>query len=133
MQRFAEYEAIASNAVDDLYGERIRVEPRDDGEFSKVGPDTARPSIETIAVVDFEPKVLKTRNSGRHDADISDVIGEKLHVSIQERHLTYSLRPGDLIHLLDRSAPYADVAAVSAVEPDGIGRVLLRCKPGRAR
>ncbi|MFC5509273.1 hypothetical protein [Bosea massiliensis] len=133
MQKFAAYEAIASSLNDGLYGERVRLEPRADGEFSKVGADVSRPALELTAIVDFEPKVLKTRNSGRHDADVSDVIGEKIHISIQERLVPYELRSGDLIHFLERSSPYPSVAAVSTVEPDGIGRILVRCKPGRVR
>ncbi|MBN9444377.1 hypothetical protein [Bosea sp. (in: a-proteobacteria)] len=133
MQKFAAYEAIASSLNDDLYGERVRLEPRADGEFAKVGVDASRPALECVAIVDFEPKVLKTRNSGRFDADVSDVIGEKIHVSVQERLVPYALRSGDLIHLLDRAEPYPSVAAVSTVEPDGIGRILLRCKPSKAR
>lgn len=132
-QKFAALESVASALVDDMYGERVRLEPRADGEFAKVGTDHNRPGLTLSAVVDFEPKVLKTRNSGRYDADVSDLIGEKCHVSIKEAYLPYSLREGDIIHLLERAAPYPATLLVSAVEPDGIGRVILRCKPGKPR
>ena len=133
MQKFAAYETIVSEHVDDMFGERIRIEPRADGEFTKVGSDPGRPSIDVTAIVDFEPKVLKSRNSGRFDADSTDLSGEKLHVSVKELLVPYRLQPGDHIHLLDRAAPYPSKVSISTVEPDGLGRILVRCAPGVAR
>lgn len=133
MQKFATYETIVSDHVDDMFGERIRIEPRADGEFAKVGSDPGRPAIDVTAVVDFEPKVLKSRNSGRFDADSTDLSGEKLHVSVKETLVPYRLRAGDHVLFLDRGAPYPAKASVATVEPDGLGRILIRCTAGAGR
>ncbi|KAB0269061.1 hypothetical protein [Microvirga brassicacearum] len=131
MQKFDAYEAIASENVDDLFGEEIYVEPRADGEFVKGTADPLRVAFSTVGVVDFSPKTMKTRYGGRNDADASELVGELLHISIREVNLPTTIKPGDRVQMLSR--PLEPVAAVTTVEPDGLGRVILRCKPGKMK
>ncbi len=132
-QLFAEHEARVSDEIEYQFGEKIAVMPQaSQGEFLKKGPDTERPDLPSIvAVIDFEPKMLKSRYGGRNDADTPDLIGEKIHVSIRESYLPYELKEGDLLVFLERAAPYPTRVIVSTTEPDGIGRLIVRCKPGK--
>ncbi len=128
MQKFSEYEAMASDAVDDLYGEKVRLEPRADGRFVRsISPDTTREPFDIpAAAVDFTPALIRTRNAGRNDADMPDIAGELVHISVRNSYLQYAPRNGDRIILVDRpGAPV--VAIVKDPEPDGIGRTILRC------
>ncbi|MDQ0510884.1 hypothetical protein [Ancylobacter amanitiformis] len=127
MQKFAEYEAMVTQAVDDLYGERVRVEPRADSKFVLASADPDRPAT-TIeaAVVDLQPAVARLRNAGRNDADMAEVSADLCHISIADARLPFALRRGDRFRLIDR--PEQPVWAVSKEpEPDGIGRTVFRC------
>lgn len=130
MQKFAALDDRVSDRVEDLYGESIRIEPRTDGELMKGGPDESRPPVTLTAIVDFQPAVLKSKYDGRFDAKAPDLSGEKLHVSIRRSVLSYDLKQGDRIVMLDRSGETVTIGA--APEYDGIGRVLCRCKPAKA-
>ena len=129
-QRFAEYEEIVSEHVDDLFGEEIRIEPRADGDLLKGVADPARPVATIIAVVDYNPIVVRSRDPGRYGADTPDLSGEKLHVSIADSRLPYKLKAGDRIVAIDR--PDQPTFAVAIVEPDGLGRTVCRCKLGKS-
>lgn len=129
-QQFAAYEEIVSEYVDDLYGENIRVEPRADGDLLKGVADPARPVLTIVAVVDYNPIVVRSRDPGRYGADTPDLSGEKLHVSIADSRLPYKLKAGDRIVALDR--PGQPMFAVAIVEPDGLGRSVCKCKLGKA-
>jgi hypothetical protein len=130
VQLFAEFEAMASEAVDGLYGEVLRVEPRADGEYVVGGADETREPYERTGIIDFAPKVVRTRYAGRNDADMPEHMGEMVHVSFDETIIPYAPKQGDLIRAIGRPAP-APVFSVTTVEPDGLGRVVLRCKPTR--
>jgi len=128
MQKFSEYEAMASDAVDDLYGEKVRLEPRADGRFVRSeSPDPSRvPFNIPLAAVDFTPALIRTRNAGRNDADMPDISGELVHVSVRNSYLQYQPQNGDRLVLVDRPGQ-PTVAIVKDPEPDGIGRTILRC------
>ena len=118
---------MVSEAVDGLYGEVLRVEPRADGEYVVGAADETRDAYERPGVIDFSPKVVRTSYAGRNDADMPELLGEMVHVSFAESVIPFVPRQGDLIRTVGRSP--AQAFSVVTVEPDGIGRVILRCKP----
>lgn len=129
MQKFAEYEAMASESVDDLYGERVRVEPRADGKFVRQAADPQRAPFDILfAAVDLQPVIGRLRNAGRNDADTAEISADLCHISVADHRLTQEVRRGDRIRLLDRPGQPC-WAVAREPEPDGIGRTVIRCTP----
>jgi len=126
-QRFASYERRLSEAVDRMYGERLRVVPQSVGEFMNVD-DPDRSPYETFGPVDFNPVVATPKAIGKNDGDSVQVSGERIHISLHEQRLPAGAKfpvQGDVIVLLDREGEPR--VRVGNREPDGIGRVILRC------
>lgn len=120
--KFAGIERLVSRAVDNLYGELVRVDPRADGPFVRSGTgDPDRASFTTTAVIDFDPVVATVRRSEGTSAAIA---GESVHVSFAASSLPVDLRLGDHLVALDRGER---TFVINVVEPDGLGRVLCRC------
>lgn len=121
--RFARFEALASCAVDREFGERVRVEPqRKSGEFSHGGPDPDRTAFEATAVVDLTPALLTTERTAAHPTTVPS---ETVHVSFATSALPILPRQGDIIVALERDGR---TFLVAVTEPDGMGRVLCRCR-----
>ena len=129
MQKFDLYESMISDVIDDQFGEQVSVEPRADGEFVTGQVDPNRPATTIEAIVDYNPTTMQNRRSGRESEETSELIGERIHVSVRNSHLPYKLTTGDRITFVSR--PGAPTVVVSTAEPDGIGRTVYRCKPGR--
>lgn len=129
MQKFADFEAMVSQAVDDLYGETVRVEPRADGKFVRQGADADRPAFDiTDAVVDIQPAVARLRNAGRNDGDTAEISADLCHISIADSRLGLMPRRGDRFVLVERvGSPVWQVA--KDPEPDGLGRTVFPCTP----
>jgi hypothetical protein len=129
MQKFAEFEEMVTQAVDDLYGERIAVEPRADGKFVRQAGDPLRYLFEIeLAAVDFQPTLARLRNAGRNDADMAEVSADLCHISVADKYLREPLRRGDRFRLLERDGQPV-VAIAKDPEPDGLGRTVFRCVP----
>lgn len=129
--RFSRLETRVSSRVDSMYGEPLRIQPKAVGEFVSVN-DSDRPAYDAFGVIDFEPKVVQMKGVGRHDGDYADVEGGAIHISIHESKLPTARaqwpRQGDTITLTDRTVD--NTFQVASVEPDGIGRMICRCRRG---
>jgi hypothetical protein len=126
-QRFAQYERRLSEAVDRTYGETLRVIPQAVGEFLNTD-DPDRLPYNTVGPVDFNPVVATPKAIGKSDGDSVQVSGERVHVSLHSDNLPVGAafpQQGDLIELLERDG--LPRVRVMNREPDGIGRVILKC------
>ncbi|HSI42120.1 MAG TPA: hypothetical protein VLA00_16370 [Xanthobacteraceae bacterium] len=121
--RFANYERLASRAVDRVFGEAVRVDPQAGGRFTRGSLDPDRASFSAVAAVDFNPVIVTTR---RHEEASAELTGDRAHASFGAPSLPVQLRPGDRIVLLERDEL---ALIIRVVEPDGLGRVLCRCVP----
>jgi hypothetical protein len=122
--KFASIERLVSRAVDNLYGEIVRVDPRADGRFVHAAADPDRASFTTTAIVDLDPIIATPRQNDGASASLS---GARVHVSFATSSLPVDLRSGDRIVALERGER---AFIINVVEPDGIGRVLCGCIEG---
>lgn len=124
--RFQSLERRMSAAVDTLHGERTRVVPTDRNAFASAA-STLRTPYEAIGVFDMNPKVTMVRSQSRYEGDAASIAADRVHVSYDIAALPAENlwpRRGDEIELLDR--PDMPLIKVNVVEPDGLGRIVIR-------
>ena len=126
---FAELERLATDAVDTLYGEPVRIERKVGGEFFSGSADSSRPEITVIGIVDLSPMVVAVQDESSTDGFQPTLAGEKIHVSFdEERFATADEKPRENDILVAATRPNSPRFRVSRIDPDGIGRFVCVCQ-----
>lgn len=127
--KFAEFERLISDRVDDVMGERTLVTYYKKAEFVAETADAEREPLEIVGVVDFTPTVPQMQDRGRYDGFVPSLAGDKIVVSYDE-HLfqTFADRPvaGTVIETLDRPKNFK--LRVTRADPDELGRIICVCE-----
>lgn len=124
--RFQTIERRMSAAVDRLHAERTRVVPTDRNGFASAASTLRTPYIAT-GVIDMNPVTTLVRSQSRYEGDAASVSADRVHVSYDVAALpAQNLWPrrGDEIEFMDRDNEPR--IKVNVVEPDGLGRVVIR-------
>lgn len=125
---YADILSDAMSAVDDVFGERLRIEPRlRSGKSERPGPDETRPATTITGVLRMESAMVERGNfigrrwEGEMEAD-------KAEVFIQHANMpAYDLRDGDRITALDRVG--APMFEVNRIDQGHAGRMILQVTP----
>ena len=130
MSIFAGFERLITGAVDKYMGEPILIEPRLVGGYVKGPADVSRSTLTVIGLVDLNPVVLETKRKGKYDAYEPDLLGQRVHVSMDAaQFMARSLWPTKGDNLTAITMDGTPKWQVSAVEPDGLGRFVCICVP----
>lgn len=126
--RFSVFEKRLSRSVDHTYSETTRIVPMARGKLS-TSADPDRQPYEIVGIVDLSPMVVGARASSRYVADSGSVTADKIHVSYSEQLLPVNRalwpRKDDEIECDDRPDPIR--LKVEVAEPDGLGRMIVKC------
>lgn len=127
--KFAEFERMISDRIDDVMGERTLVTHYKKSEFVAESADPEREPFEVVGVVDFTPTIPQMQDRGRYDGFVPSLAGDKIIVSYDEhRFQNLADRPvaGAVIETLDR--PKNFTLRVTRVDPDELGRIVCVCE-----
>ncbi|WP_313026790.1 hypothetical protein [Brucella sp.] len=127
--KFAEFERLISDRVDDVMGERTLVTHYKKAEFVAAAPDPEREPLEVVGVVDFTPTIPQMQDRGRYDGFIPSLAGDKIIVSYdQYAFKNPSDRPvdGTVIETMDRPQNFR--LRVTRADPDELGRIVCVCE-----
>lgn len=133
MAIFSEFEAEVSAAVDDVFGDPIRIIPMVKGRLVSGSEDNSREPRTVVGVVDYNPELVTAKDKGQYDAFQPDAVGVRVHVSFDVGKLgaedTWP-RVGDRLKAL--SMPGQPVFRVSYVGARELSRVVFHCVPDEA-
>lgn len=119
----------AAVAVDEEFGESVRIEPLGGGGYFVGGVDGARPALTRIGIVTFNDEVAHMRGARSTDSDRASVQEAWFSVSFRDAALIgVDLREGDRIVLLSPFRGGVAGRVSGAPRIDGAGRriVMLR-------
>lgn len=123
---FSALMAAADESIDGVFGETIRIEPQFAGGDYAVTADPDRLPFECLGVVTYVLDTLRAEGSGKSNSALPRLAGEAVRVSIRASLLGgASIRQKDRLVMLER--PGDEALIVHAIEPDDVGRILLRC------
>jgi hypothetical protein len=127
---FADLERLATGAIDDVYGETVRVTGMKPGagDYGGEAEDDGRPSFDVTAIPDFNPVAATVTDEGQFDGRQPFVAAERVHVSIDAAVLNWMPRKHDKISLISRS-PVEHFVLSREPDEDGLGRIVCVCVP----
>lgn len=127
--KFAEYERLISDRIDDEMGERTLVTHYKKSEFVAATPDPEREPFEIVGVIDFTPTIPQMQDRGRYDGFVPSLAGDKISVSYNVGAFkSRSDWPGagTVIETMDRPENFK--LRVTRVDPDELGRIVCVCE-----
>ncbi|MEN5278068.1 hypothetical protein ABE527_14080 [Brucella sp. TWI432] len=127
--KFAEFERLISDRVDDVMGERTLVTYYKKAEFVAESVDLEREKLEIVGVVDFTPTVPQMQDRGRYDGFVPSLAGDKISVSYNVGAFkSRSDWPvvGTVIETMDRPENFK--LRVTRADPDELGRIVCVCE-----
>lgn len=126
--RYANLMSQVTAAVDDVFGERLRIEPRTRGTSRNLpGPDPDRAAV-TVTGVLRSRDALVDRGASQGGAWEGEMPGDKAMVYIRtDKAPAYHITDGDRVVCLDR--PATPAYEVASVHRDGTARLALHVTP----
>ena len=115
MSLFDDIDGSLQAAMDQVFGEAIRVLPQRGGNYGAGAPDPARPAFDTRAIISRAPNTgkLDFARTSRAGAELSLAPSECWMDRAAYALLGYAIRPGDIIALTEKGGVRVTVSNVA--------------------
>src|ERR1039458_2449478 len=122
---FQDAAVLASQAVDAVYGENLRITPMQPGRYQASATDSDRQIFEVIGGFHDGPELIKISSRGLAGRDFNELVAvRKTYVTIDNDLLAgRDIRKGDKVTRLD--LPGTPEFEIDLPEPDGVQRLRL--------